>query len=94
MNRTDLFDYKQLPTVQAELSDLQMNTLGVAQFVKEHMREDYPDLDEGDCVRVEVIGFIEVGALRFREPFIEGYFIGRIAEFLDTGAATITLIRS
>ena len=98
MNRADLSDYKQLPTVQAELSDLQPNTLGVAQFVMEHLRSTYPELDEGDYVRVEVIGTIEVGYGKGfaveTAPFIEGYYIGRIAEWLDTGAATITLIRS
>lgn len=83
MSTIDLSDYKQLPTVQAELSDLQLNTLGVAEFIVEHLREDYPELDEGDFIRVEVRGTIE------------GYFIGRIAEFNhSTLTATITLIRS
>ena len=99
MNLTDLSDYKQLPTVQAELSDLQPNTLGVAQFIKDNLRDVYPELEEHDFVRVEVIGTIEVTYGKDfaveTEPFVEGYFLGRIAEFdLDTGAATITLIRS
>ena len=95
MNTIDLSDYKQLPTVQAELSDLQLNTLGVAEFIVEHLREVYPDLEEGDSAVVAVLGRIEVNSRHdLYHPFVEGYFHGRIAEFLDTGAATVTLVRS
>lgn len=84
MSTIDLSDYKQLPTVQVELSDLQLNTLGVAQFLVEGVSHPLlTDLEEGDTVRVRVIGSIE------------GYYTGRIAErrWADL-TATITLVRS